>query len=170
MARELVTPIRVRFRDLDALGHLNYAVYLTYLEEASNALWEEVLKRVGKRLVANDLGYVSARAEIDYRNPAHCGETLNVSVWVTAIGASSFTTAYRITESGTGRLIASAKTVQVVTLPGPEKGKISDEVRAGLRVYWCTLLSPPSRRRGGASASDAPFPLIFFPAALAGFS
>jgi acyl-CoA thioester hydrolase len=135
MTRELLTPIRVRFRDLDALGHVNYAVYLTYLEEASNALWEAVTKGVGRKLVANELGYVSARAEIDYRGPAYCGETLDICVWITAIGRSSFTTAYRITESGTGRPIASAKTVQVVTLPGPAQGEMPDEIRTALREY-----------------------------------
>ena len=35
-------PIEVRFRDLDALGHVNNAVYLTYLESARIAYWMHV--------------------------------------------------------------------------------------------------------------------------------
>ena len=136
----LSIPIKVRFRDLDALGHLNYAVYLTYLEEASNALWEKVLDRLGKKLTVQNLGYVSARAEIDYRNPAYCGETLTVSIWVAAIGRSSFTTGYRIVESESRRLIADAKTVQVVILPGTEKGRMPDDVRAALQEYFAEPL------------------------------
>ncbi|HWX25489.1 MAG TPA: acyl-CoA thioesterase, partial [Vicinamibacteria bacterium] len=31
--------VEVRFRDLDALGHVNNAVYLTYLESARIAYW-----------------------------------------------------------------------------------------------------------------------------------
>src|SRR4029078_1685342 len=55
----------VRFRDLDALGHVNHAVYLTYFESARIAYWLHATKRTG--LGALDM--ILARAEIDFRAP-----------------------------------------------------------------------------------------------------
>ena len=124
--------ITVRFRDLDALGHVNYAVYLTYLEEAFSRFWAGILASAGKAMVPGDPGCITVRAEIDYRTPAQFGEIISVTVWVSAIGKSSFTAAYRITDQSTSRLIADAKTVQVVRLPGQEEKLIPPEIRQAL--------------------------------------
>ena len=127
--------IDVRFRDLDALGHVNYAVYLTYLEEAFSRFWASIMEMVGMAMVPGDPGCVTVRAEIDYRTPAKFGEVICVSIFVSAIGRSSFTAAYRITEQSSARLIADAKTVQVVRLPGQEGTLIPPDVRRVLDGY-----------------------------------
>ena len=132
--KEIHCLIPVRFRDLDALGHVNYATYLNYLEEAFTKLWIAVLEQAGRTLDVQEYGCVTARTEIDYRSSAQYGETLDVAVWVTAIGRSSFTTPYRITNHATGRLIADARTVKVVTLPGREKSFMPAEIRSALGV------------------------------------
>lgn len=54
--------IRIRWRDIDAYGHVNNAVYLTYLEEARDAWVEETLGAV-----ADTWDFVLARVAIDYR-------------------------------------------------------------------------------------------------------
>jgi acyl-CoA thioester hydrolase len=50
----------IRWRDLDPLGHVNYATYLTYLEEARN-VWLQT--HVG---LSSGHGYVVVRVEIDF--------------------------------------------------------------------------------------------------------
>src|SRR5260221_7112158 len=40
-----VQPIEVRFRDVDAVGHVNNAVYLTYIESARVAWWIQTTGR-----------------------------------------------------------------------------------------------------------------------------
>jgi acyl-CoA thioester hydrolase len=35
----VAAPIEIRFRDLDGMGHVNNAVYLTYLEVARAHYW-----------------------------------------------------------------------------------------------------------------------------------
>ena len=132
---EILCSIPVRFRDLDALGHVNYATYLTYLEEAFTRLWTAVLEKAGKPLDVQEYGCVTARTEIDYRSPAQYGQTLDVTVWVTAIGKCSFTTPYRVTDQATGRRIADARTVQVVTIPGRERGFMPAEIRSALGEF-----------------------------------
>jgi acyl-CoA thioester hydrolase len=76
----------VRFRDLDALGHVNNAVYLTYFESARIAYWLHTTKRTG--LGALDM--ILARAEIDFRSPLAYGESVEISVGATSLGRSSF--------------------------------------------------------------------------------
>jgi hypothetical protein len=71
-----VHPVDVRFRDLDALGHVNNAVYLTYFESARIAWWLWVTGRAG--LDAVDM--ILARVEVDYRSPLQWGERLEVGV------------------------------------------------------------------------------------------
>jgi len=101
--------VEVRFRDLDALGHVNNAVYLTYFESARMAWYLHVTHR-------SDLGQMNvilARAEVDFRSPAAYAEVLDVGVRCTSIGRSSFVVEQAITERRTRRLVAEARKVLV---------------------------------------------------------
>jgi acyl-CoA thioester hydrolase len=99
----------VRFRDLDALGHVNNAVFLTYFESARIAYWLHTTRRQG--LGALDM--VLARAEIDYRSPLKYGESVEMSVGCTSIGRSSFVLEADMHERGSGRLVAESRKVLV---------------------------------------------------------
>ena len=55
--------IEIRWRDVDAYGHVNNAVYLNYLEEARDAWVQEVLGKVTDTWV-----FVLARVAIDFRD------------------------------------------------------------------------------------------------------
>lgn len=102
--------LAVRFRDLDAMNHVNNAVYLTYLEEARLA-FSRVMGVDWARF--REQGFVLARCEIDYRLPAVLGDVLRIGLQVGRVGRSSFDFLYRIQRDSDGRLIAEAKTVQV---------------------------------------------------------
>ncbi len=102
--------IQVRFRDLDAMRHVNNAVYLTYLEETRIAYMRA--HRAGSVFDA-DHGTIMARSELDYRYPATLDDTLTIEMAVGQIRRSSFVFLYRITRQGDGRLIAEAKTTMV---------------------------------------------------------
>jgi acyl-CoA thioester hydrolase len=104
--------LQVRFRDLDALNHVNNSVYLTYLEETRIAFMNA--HGVGG-LSTPERGTILARCEIDYRYPAKLGDTLNIEMRVGEIRRSSFEFIYRIVrpDQRGAKLIATAKTVQV---------------------------------------------------------
>jgi acyl-CoA thioester hydrolase len=104
-----VHPVEVRFRDLDALGHVNNAVYLTYLESARIAWWLHVTRRSG--LAALDM--MLARVEVDYRSPVRFGESLDVGVRCASLGRSSFVVELEVSERSARRLIAEARKVLV---------------------------------------------------------
>ena len=105
----MVVPIEVRFRDTDAMGHVNNAVYFTYLEAARNAYWFRVVGGSSER----DLGFILARAECDYRAPVKFGESIEARVRVSQMGKSSFTMDYELVEPASGRVVGAAKPVQV---------------------------------------------------------
>lgn len=122
--------LQVRFRDCDAMGHVNNAVYLTYLEEARFAYWRSIW---GAEMGSPGTPKVIlARAEIDYRKAATYGDVLEVRLALEKIGRTSITSTYEIlTESG--ELIANARTVLVAyDYARAEPVPIADEVRARL--------------------------------------
>ena len=120
--------IEVRFRDTDAMGHVNNAVYLSYLEVARLHYWRALTKRRDWR----SLDIILARADVDYRYPATVDMDLVVWVRVSELKRTSFVMEYRIEEKGTGRLIAEARTVQACfNYKAGKVQRIPDLVRTG---------------------------------------
>jgi acyl-CoA thioester hydrolase len=112
---------RVRFRDLDGLGHVNNAVFLTYMEQARATFF---LERAAIRSLA-ELRMIIARIEIDFRSPVEYGETVDVELRSGRLGTKSFDLAYTLRAGG--RVVAEARSVQVAfdydqgeTIPIPE--------------------------------------------------
>jgi acyl-CoA thioester hydrolase len=99
----------VRFRDLDAFGHVNNATYLTYFESARLEWWKHVTGDPDLRHVS----MILARAEVDFRSPLVLGEAVEIGVGCTSIGRSSFVLGQDMYERGTGRLAAEARKVLV---------------------------------------------------------
>ena len=111
------TQIEVRFRDLDALGHVNNAVYLTYFEIVRLHYW--------KKLFGNEAfhrhSFVVVRAECNYRSPAYSGEVLEVFAKVSELKRSSFVFEYEVVELQTRRIVADGATVQACFDPIEKK-------------------------------------------------
>ena len=100
--------LSVRFRDCDSMGHVNHAVYFTYLEQCRLTFWRDITGTPSPHTRV-----IIARAECDYVAPAHFGDELEVGLQVDAIGRSSFTLQYEISDVGSGRAVARGKTVMV---------------------------------------------------------
>ena len=125
--------IEVRFRDCDPMGHVNNAVYLTYLEQARLAQWRALWGfgrvpdlPVGHAAEAADAsghapqieavdtpGVILARVEVDYKIAARYGDVLEVRIGLAAVGRTSFTYEYEVVDSHT-RIVATARSVQVM--------------------------------------------------------
>lgn len=102
--------IEVRFRDTDAFGHVNNAVYLSYIEMGRAHYWKKVFGVEDYSKVKFILAHVS----IDFRSPAFMGETLLVHTRVSRLGGKSFDCCYEIRDSASNRLVAEAKSTQVM--------------------------------------------------------
>ena len=109
--------IAVRFSDCDPLGHVNNASYSTYLEQARIVLWRKQagleLRSAAQAGGQRGEGFILARTEIDFRSQAHDGDVLEVRLGLEGFGRTSATYRYEIVMADTGRLVASARTVQV---------------------------------------------------------
>jgi acyl-CoA thioester hydrolase len=117
-----VCPEEVTFRDLDVFGHVNNAVYLTYLENARIGYMRDVLDIES----LEDLLVIVANVDIDFRSRASLGETLDVGARVSRIGTKSFDMEHEV-RGPDGRLVAAASTTLVTfdyrgnsTMPVPE--------------------------------------------------
>ena len=116
------------WRDMDALRHVNNAVYLTYLENAREAWWKDVAG-------AYDIfPFTLARVEIDYRSSATWRDEIDVRVSVAKIGNTSFELAYVLAAGK--RVVAEARTVLVMMDDRQEKPvRIADEARQKMKRY-----------------------------------
>lgn len=106
--------IKVRFADVDMMGHLNNAKYVTYLEEGRVAYFQkfpELDFTVGDPESRDSV--IVASLQLDYRSPAYLNETLVVALRTVEIKRSSFVVEYEVKEENTGRLVATARTVMV---------------------------------------------------------
>jgi acyl-CoA thioester hydrolase len=118
-----------RFRDTDAMGHINNAVYVTYLEVARQEYWRAFSGDEDYRRVP----FILAGVHIDFRSEALVSEVLEIGIRCDWIGNKSFAFGYAIHEKRTLRLVAEATSVQVcydyeakrsITVPRDLRGKI----------------------------------------------
>jgi acyl-CoA thioester hydrolase len=96
----------VRFRDLDGMGHVNNAVFLTYMESARIAYLEA--NGTGKHPSQH---LILARMEVDFRAPIAMGEHIEVGVRPSRLGTKSFELEYQVRAEG--RLAAEGRSVLV---------------------------------------------------------
>ena len=103
------TTLEVRWRDLDPMGHVNNAVYFSYLEQARVHYLRElgVVPRS-----PSGIGFILANASCQFKSPLELGERVTILARVSQMGNSSFAFEYRA-RGEDGRLVATAQTVQV---------------------------------------------------------
>jgi acyl-CoA thioester hydrolase len=102
--------IQVRWRDVDALGHVNNATIITYLETARTELWRD---RFGG---GSDIPFVVARVEVVFRRQIRLDDHVTVGLRVADIRGARYSFEYRI--EANGDLAAEASTLMAHVLPG----------------------------------------------------
>ena len=104
------TPLQVRFRDTDAFGHVNNAVFFTYIELARIRYLLDVLQPPEP---FERMPLILARVELDFRSPIMFGEDVEVATQVDRIGRSSIAMSHRMTAGADRRLVGEAQSVLV---------------------------------------------------------
>ena len=102
------TKLTVPFGDVDMMGNVNNARYLSYFEIVRS---EHLLS-----LRAADpgrIGVILAHAEIDYKAPSKWRDELILKMRTISVGNSSWVYEYEITNDKTSTIVATGKTVQV---------------------------------------------------------
>jgi len=111
--------VEVRFRDTDAMGHVNNAVYLTYFELARAGYYRAVTGRVFETLAETEQSMIMAHARVEYWAPVFFGESVVVACRTAWVSRSSFSLEYRLTAAddsprGPGRRLADGESIQVM--------------------------------------------------------
>ncbi len=123
----------VRWDDIDAMGHVNNAKYLTLAQEARFhwAFGQFAANKEAPSL----LEMVVAKAELDFLEPIYQGDIfVDVHLWVESIGNSSFVISYEISKDG--MIFAKIKTVQVaISIETKKSRPLNEAERAFLSRY-----------------------------------
>jgi acyl-CoA thioester hydrolase len=80
-----VRDVAVRFGDLDALGHVNHVVYLTYVEQVRTAYFRDVMGLT----VPDDLTWVIASVQYTFLVPLGFGDVVTVAWRISRLGRAS---------------------------------------------------------------------------------
>jgi len=124
------TVIETRFADFDMMGHVNNAVYFTYMEIARTKYWMQAINWDWKQT-----GVVIAHASLDYILPIFIADKISVYVRTSRIGESSFDLEYLLVKTAHGKeeICSRGKTVCVAfdytskskaTIPINERAKM----------------------------------------------
>ena len=101
--------IDATLRDTDGLGHVNNAVYLSWIETARTRY---VFERRGFTKI-EQLDFVLAAAHLDFRSPVYLHETVDLRCSPSRVGTSSWEMTFEGRVQGDGRVCLEARTVQV---------------------------------------------------------
>ncbi|WP_396624521.1 acyl-CoA thioesterase [Luteitalea sp.] len=104
-AFRFATPLRVRWGDCDAFGHVNNASYLTFFEEARIDYWKAVAPDVPFT------GMAIVHSSVDFKGQAYPGDILTIRVAVTELRRTSFWAAYEVLRGD--QVVASGRSAQV---------------------------------------------------------
>lgn len=126
---------KVRFSDLDAMHHVNNATYLTYMEEARIAYFNDVLSLPKNSL---DFGAVIARVEIDYLHQISLGDELEILTRISKFGTKSANVENLILiKSNNEFIVAAASNTKLVYFDYKkrESVKIPEQIKLTVEKY-----------------------------------
>lgn len=106
------TPITIRFRDLDAMNHVNNAVFITYVEQGRIGYFRKV---IGRNHDWSKFGTLLAHTSIDYLHPILLDDELYCDVEIVKIGEKSIDVHFElvvVSDEGS-KLCAKGKNVLV---------------------------------------------------------
>ena len=148
----VVTEVKVRWGDMDALAHVNHAVYLRYFEAARI----EYLERIGMGRPGpewRDYGFVIASVSCRYRAPVTYPDTLEVGVRVAAWGRDRLLMKYEAYSRALQRVAAEAETLLVAYDFGSARpiSLRQEQRKAIIALEGCEPAPVPRRRQQEAA-------------------
>lgn len=107
------TMIQIRFKDVDALGHVNNANHLTYFETARIHFFDDL---IGEEIDWDSEGMILAHVSVSYKKPIYLKDKIHVNTWFVKAGTTSFELGYEIMRTekdGSETICATGTSVQV---------------------------------------------------------
>lgn len=127
------TPVSLRFSDQDNLGHINNVAYAAYVEQARVALIDKLLRSRG-----DNIDYILANVQIDYRREMHFPGTVDVGARLLRVGNKSITTGYglfkdggNVATAGSVNVFFDSATRQTMAIPDSLRLVLEEELAGG---------------------------------------
>jgi acyl-CoA thioester hydrolase len=128
-------PLKVRYADTDAQGHVFFGNYFTFMDEAAGGYlrgigfsWNK-LSELGL-----DIFYVDASCQ--FKGSASFDDMLEIDARMERIGNASFTIECAIYQQDSGKLIAKGQITAVVVNPATRQPqRVPDELRQAVASY-----------------------------------
>ncbi|MEO6883279.1 MAG: acyl-CoA thioesterase [Bacteroidia bacterium] len=126
------TPIQIRFKDVDQMGHVNNANYITYFEYARMDYFRALMGNNQKIDWQNE-GVIIAKVEMEYKHPIVLDDEIHCYTWVSKLGTKSFDMNCCIVKIENGKEIECASGMAILvcfnytkqsSIPIPEKWKL----------------------------------------------
>jgi acyl-CoA thioester hydrolase len=128
-------PIRVRYADTDAQGHVFFGNYLTFFDEAFSGYFRTI-GFAWTNLADMGLDTYHVSVHCDYKGSALFEDILHVHARISRIGKSSFTLDCAIYKKDSDELIASGYITAVIVNPETRKpARVPDEIRDAVATY-----------------------------------
>ncbi len=101
--------VEIRFADIDAYGHVNHAVYFTYLETARTLFFKDKFIN----LFEKGINFIITNASCEYKKPILLSDTLIVEMEIVNVKRTRFDVIYEL-NNGKGKTFAFAKTTLAI--------------------------------------------------------
>lgn len=104
---------RVRWIDCDAAGIIYYGAYIRFFEIAETEMYRSIGLPYATAFETIDCYPIRASYHCDYRFPARLDDLMDISVWISHWGRTSFTSSFRFVLAGTDTVLAEGYCRQV---------------------------------------------------------
>jgi len=107
------TPIQLRFRDIDNLGHVNSAVYFSYFELARVDYFNALMGK-DSRNYWSEVSIVVAKVQMEYKQQILLNDIIYSYVWVSRIGTKSFDMTFSLHKEVDGKEVELANGIAIL--------------------------------------------------------
>ncbi len=104
---------RVRWIDCDAAGIIYYGAYIRFFEIAETEMYRSIGLPYATAFETIDCFPIRASYHCDYHFPARLDDLMDISVWISHWGRTSFTASFRFVRSGSDIILAEGYCRQV---------------------------------------------------------
>lgn len=101
-----VYEVQLRFCDLDGLGHINNAIYVTYMELA-RTYWQKEIKES-----LESFDWILGSIHVRYIKEARITDDIRIFMWVSRIGTKSWDFTYAVINQN-DEVVAKAASTQI---------------------------------------------------------
>ena len=117
--------LQVRFGDLDALGHVNNAAYLSFFELGRIDFFMKFLTGFHSK----EVNFVVAHADIDFKIPIYFEDRPSITTEIERVGTTSISFIHKILRQGDEALLCSGKTIIVWVDKTGKKNAIPEKIK-----------------------------------------